>query len=101
MCAARFYASNDTLGVSVQDEILPEEADFLSRIIRSQLSAPGDGMPVPSHQFPHGRALADLGQFLVLFLGKHPLPPGAFRGTTASSLRKAHQGQAREEPGPT
>ena len=53
-----------------KDEVLAQQAHG-PRWTLFEFAGGGDGMPVAAQQVAHGRAGADLGQRLVLFLAEH------------------------------
>ncbi len=59
--------------VLVKDEVLAKEADGLGGPL-IEFGGGSDGVPVAAHEFAHGRALADLGEVLVLLLRQHRYP---------------------------
>ena len=58
----------------VGEQVLAPDADGLGGTV-VVLAGGGDGMPVTSHEFAHGRALADGGEALIMFDGEHRFSP--------------------------
>ena len=54
--------------VTVEDEILAQEANRFGRVLL-QLCQPGDGLPVAAHQLAHRGSGTNLGQSIVLLFG--------------------------------